>query len=686
MSLDMRQFYQVFFEETEEHLANIEALLLRLDERQPSAGEVAEIFRAAHSIKGSSATFGFEDMAALTHELEDMLDRVRKGKLGLTRAMIDAGLEAVDVLRSLLDAHRGARQPDTGRAERLRQRLAALATQAPDGADRFQDHDDLRRYELVFNLTRVVAGSGLLVGNMLDELGRLGELEIIERPPAQQPEGRWRVRLSTRAEESALRAVLELVTDPGALHLTRMPPDAPDPASSGGFAEEAEDGSYTLFQPFPPAGRREGQPAGEPPVGDAEMSASQTTLAQSPPKAVSVASRSSADAWIRVGVDKVDQMIDLVGELVITRSILQEVANQVDAEVLDRLMHGLGLLERHTRALQESVMSIRMVSVSMVFGRFPRLVRELSARLGKRVRLQMEGEHNALDRGLVERIADPITHLVRNALDHGIEAPALRRAAGKPEEGRLVLRAAHQGSYILIQVEDDGAGLSRERILARAQARGLPVREGMSDAEVWQLICEPGLSTADEISDLSGRGVGMDVVKRNVQALGGQLEIRSTPGRGTCIGVRLPLTLAIVDGLIVGIGSERYVLPFGFVAETLQVSPDAVVVVGGQARMIRVRGDYLPVIELGRVLGVPQAASDWCAGIMVVVEAHGMRAAVLVDSLIDQQQVVIKHLGDHFRRLPVFSAATVLGNGKVALIFDVAGLLERLRSGQTLAA
>jgi len=686
MSLDMRQFYQVFFEETEEHLANIEALLLRLDERQPSAGEVAEIFRAAHSIKGSSATFGFEEMAALTHELEDMLDRVRKGKLGLTPAMIDAGLEAVDVLRSLLDAHRGARQPDTGRAERLRQRLATLATQAPDGADRLQGHDHLRRYELVFNLTRVVAGSALLVGNMLDELGRLGELEIIERPPAQQPEGRWRLRLSTRAEEPALRAVLELVTDPGALHLTRLPPDAPDPGSSGEFAEEAEDGSYTLFQPFPPAGGREGRPDGEPPVGDAEPSAPQPPLAESPPQDMSVASRPSADAWIRVGVDKVDQMIDLVGELVITRSILQEVANQVDSEVLDRLMHGLGLLERNTRALQESVMSIRMVSVSMVFGRFPRLVRELSARLGKRVRLQMEGEHNALDRGLVERIADPITHLVRNALDHGIEAPALRRAAGKPEEGRLVLRAAHQGSYILIQVEDDGAGLSRERILARAQVRGLPVREGMSDAEVWQLICEPGLSTADEISDLSGRGVGMDVVKRNVQALGGQLEIRSTPGRGTCIGVRLPLTLAIVDGLIVGIGSERYVLPFGFVTETLQVSPDAVVVVGGQARMIRVRGDYLPVIELARVLGVPEAASDWCAGIMVVVEAHGMRAAVLVDSLIDQQQVVIKHLGDHFHRLPVFSAATVLGNGKVALIFDVAGLLERLRSGQTLAA
>ena len=694
MSLDMSQFYQVFFEETEEHLASIETLLLRIDEQQPSAGDVAEIFRAAHSIKGSSATFGFDDMSALTHELEDLLDRVRKGSLALTRAMIDAGLEAVDVLRNLLDAHRGEVRPDTERATRVRKRIAALAAgtpgvvvapQAPPAENGF------RGYELAFRLTRVVAGSELLVGNMLDELGRLGELAIIERPDDLQPDGPWRVHLRTRAGEPAVRAVLELVTDPGDLQITETPLIAPQPAAAApateGFAEEAEDGSYTLFEPFPPAEARQPPPAADaPPAMHASASVVQAVVADAPAGTLPAVGRTAQDSSIRVSVDKVDQMVNLVGELVITRSILQEVASQVDAEVFDRLMNGLGLLERNTRELQESVMSIRMVSVSMVFARFPRLVRELGARLGKRVRLEMEGEHNELDKSLVERIADPITHLVRNALDHGIEAPAVRRAAGKPEEGRLVLRAAHQGSYILIEVEDDGAGLPRDRILDSARARGLQAHEGMSDGEIWQLICEPGLSTADAVTELSGRGVGMDVVKRNIVALGGQLDIRSTPGRGTRIGVRLPLTLAIVDGLTVGIGDELYVLPLGFVGETLQVQPEAVIKVGGEARMIRVRGDYLPVLELGRVLGVEGAQTDWCAGIMVLIEANGVRAALFVDSLIDQQQVVIKSLEDHFRRLPGFSAATVLGNGKVALILDVAALVDRLRAGQTMAA
>lgn len=685
MSFDMSQFYQVFFDETEEHLAGIEALLLRIDALQPSPADVAEIFRAAHSIKGSSATFGFDDMAALTHELEELLDRVRKGKLPLQRSMIDAGLEAVDVLRRLLDGYRRGERPDAARAAEVRQRIGALAADAASAAGTSPPASGdaaYRRYELDFRLSRVIAGSELLVDNLLEELGHFGQLDITVRPVSSQPEDRWQALLRTTAGEEAIRAVLELVTDPGDLRIRELDDAVPALVTDGGeFVEEAEDGSYTLFEAFPrlpaqPDNQGGGQVAVPPQVADATEYAA----------ALSARSRGEAESSIRVSVDKVDQMVNLVGELVITRSILQEVANQVDPETFDRLMNGLALLERNTRELQESVMSIRMVAVSAVFARFPRLVRELGTRLGKRVRLEMEGEHNELDKSLVERIIDPITHLVRNALDHGIETPAARRAAGKPEEARLVLRASHQGSYILIEVEDDGAGLSRERILDSARARGLPVHEGMSDAEVWQLIFEPGLSTAGTVTELSGRGVGMDVVKRNIAALGGQLDIRSTSGRGTCFGVRLPLTLAIVDGLIVGVGSELYVLPLGLVDETLQIGADAIVRSGGEARMIRVRGDYLPVIELGRLLGIDDAGTDWGAGIMVVIEASGIRAALLVDSLIDQQQVVIKSLEDHFRRLPGFSAATVLGNGKVALILDVAVLVDRLRAGQTMVA
>lgn len=683
MSLDMSQFYQVFFEETEEHLASIEAILLRIDPQHPAPEEIAEIFRAAHSIKGSSATFGFEDMAGVTHLMEDLLDRVRKGELALSREMVDACLAAGDVLRNQLDAHRGERRPDLERAEAVRSRLAELCDGAAPGAAPQTAAGP--GFDLAFRLARVVSGSELLVDNMLAELAALGDCEIVERPGALQPEGGWRIRLRGVCAESALRGALELVTDPGDLTISPLAPAsavsaADRPALPAEYSEDAEDGSYTLFMPFPPA--REAQPHG----AAAELAAPAAAAGEAAEEHAAGATRGGAETSIRVSVDKVDQMVNLVGELVITRSILQEVASQVDAEVFDKLMNGLGLLERNTRELQESVMSIRMVAVSVVFARFPRLVRELGARLGKQVRLRLEGEHAELDKGLVERIADPLTHLVRNALDHGIETPAQRLAAGKPEEGQVVLRALHQGSYILIEVEDDGAGLSREKILHRARERGMAVHDGMGDAEVWQLICEPGFSTAETVTEVSGRGVGMDVVKRNIGALGGLLEIRSEHGRGTRIGVRLPLTLAIVDGLTVGVGEELYVIPLGFVAETLQAAPETIHRVAGEARMVRVRGDYLPVVDLGRRFAVEGAQRDWSRGIMVLVESNGVRAALFVDTLVDQQQVVIKNLEANFRRVAGFSAATVLGSGKVALILDVAVLVDGVRGGEALAA
>ncbi|THF66505.1 chemotaxis protein CheA [Pseudothauera nasutitermitis] len=675
MSLDLSQFHQLFFEEAGEHLQNIEAILLRIDPRHAAQEDVAEIFRAAHSIKGSGATFGFEDVAALMHAMEELLDRVRKGELPFDERMVEAGLAACDALRNLLDARRGGPPADAARAREAAARLAALAQGAAPSATAgaVAGKDVGTAWEAVFRLARVVAGSELLVDNMLQELARLGACEVLERPGPLGGDGSWRVRIHGPEDEAGLRAVLELVTDPGELVIRAVDAPPAPTADETPYEEEAEDGSYTLFEPFPQL------PADVPAHDEPRPEAVDGDTA--PPQEAHAMSRGGADASIRVSVDKVEELANLVGELVITRSILNELAGEMEAtELFDRLMNGLGLLERNTRELQSSVMAIRMVPVANVFARFPRLVHDLGARLGKRVRLRLEGEQAELDKSLVERIVDPLTHLVRNALDHGIESPAARRAAGKPEEGELVLRALHQGSYILVEVEDDGAGLSRERILASARARGLPASDALSDAEVWQLIFEPGLSTAETVTEVSGRGVGMDVVKRNIAELGGQVEIRSLPGRGTRIGVRLPLTLAIADGLVVGVGDELYVIPLGFVGETLQAPPEAIGRIGGQPRTLRVQGDYLPVIELGRRFAVPGAHAEWTEGIMVLVEANGARAALLVDTLVDQRQVVIKSLEANFRKVAGFSAATVLGNGKVALILDVAALIDGARA------
>jgi two-component system chemotaxis sensor kinase CheA len=442
-------------------------------------------------------------------------------------------------------------------------------------------------------------------------------------------------------------------------------PAAVPPAA---VSADSPDGAYGFFiDPIPPAPAQPG-------------------AAEKPEHKPAATIKPGADNSIRVGVEKVDQLINLVGELVITQAMLTESAAAVDPVRFERLINGLAQLERNTRDIQESVMSIRMLPMSVVFSRFPRVVRELSHKLGKKVELKMIGEETELDKGLVERIADPLTHLVRNSLDHGIEMPEDRAARGKQATGTITLKAYHQSGNVVIEVGDDGAGLSRAKILAKAKERGLPVSDQMTDQEVWQLIFEAGFSTAEQVTEVSGRGVGMDVVKKNIGALGGRVEIESMTGIGTRMTVRLPLTLAILDGMSVAVGRETYIAPLGYVIESLQAERGMIKSVAGVERLIQVRDEYLPVVALHEVFGIPNAVTALDRGIMVVLESDGVRAALFVDAMVGQQQVVIKSLETNYRKVPGISGATIMGDGHVALILDIAALVGMARSALPAAA
>ena len=408
--------------------------------------------------------------------------------------------------------------------------------------------------------------------------------------------------------------------------------------------------------------------------------ATQTThVAKAAPLRTEKAAAAPESSTLRVSVEKVDQLINLVGELVITQAMLAQNSKDVDAAVNAQMASGLADLERNTRDLQEAVMSIRMIPMSLVFNRFPRMMRDLAAKLGKKVELLQVGEATELDKGLVEKITDPLTHLVRNSCDHGIELPADRVAKGKPEQGTITLIATHAGGSIVIEVRDDGKGLNREKLLGKAKERGLDVSDAMTDQEVYGLIFAPGFSTADEVTDVSGRGVGMDVVKKNITALGGTVEIDSAEGYGMTVRVRLPLTLAIMDGMSVGVGKEVYILPLSSVVESFQVTPGLIKTIGGSGRVVEVRDEYMPVVDLERVFNVPRFDFEHVSNIMVVVEAEGGRVAMLVDELLGQQQVVVKNLESNYRKVDDVSGATIMGDGRVALILDIGSLVRRSR-------
>ncbi len=742
MAIDISQFHQVFFEEAAEHLANMEGLLLALDVDAPEAEDLNAIFRAAHSIKGGSGTFGFTDITEVTHVLETLLDRVRKGELRLTAERVDACLAAGDVLKALLAEHQGGPEADREAVRAVCARLESLS--AEQGAS-----TPVTRWRVECNLPPEIAADGARVDDLLAALEDIASIKVEARPEAGAP--RLALWADTDRGEAALREVLGFYAFPEHIYIRAADADAAsgqppgstqgrDEGSAYGFFEDAPGGpatagkevspepGYGFFQDAPgsppspasetgsgqgygffddapgapaggaaPAPGQEeqgfgffpdapGSPAAQPSgVAPAPaLSSSHGRRASDDPAAASVRTgRRDTDkvvvtpevaSSIRVSVEKVDQLINLVGELVITQAMLAQAASHLDPVQAERLLAGIDLLSRNTRDLQEAVMSIRMLPMSMVFNRFPRVVRDLAAKLGKQVELRTIGEATELDKGLIEKITDPLTHLVRNSLDHGIETPDRRIAAGKPPKGTLTLKAAHQGGHIVIEVMDDGAGLNRERILAKARERGLAVSDAMTDQEVWQLIFAPGFSTAEQVTDVSGRGVGMDVVKRNIEGLGGKVELESAPGLGTRITIRLPLTLAILDGMSVRVGGETYIVPLTQMVESLQPNSEDIRSIAGEGRVVHIRGEYLPLIPLAEVLGFAVAGREPSQGILMVVEAEGRRAALCVDELLGQQQVVIKSLESNYRKVEGFSGATILGDGRVALILDIAAV------------
>ncbi|MEZ3498944.1 chemotaxis protein CheA [Pantoea sp. KPR_PJ] len=644
MSMDISDFYQTFFDEADELLADMEQHLLGLDPQEPDAEQLNAIFRAAHSIKGGAGTFGFTVLQETTHILENILDGARRGEMQLSTDIINLFLETKDIMQEQLDAYKTAQEPNaesfTYICEALRQ-LALEAKGLPITAPLAAPVVEAAPVSSGLRV-QLVGLKEKEVDLLQEELGNLGSLSNV-------------VKGSNSLEASIdgvskddIVAVLCFVIEESQIRFPEAGAATAEPAAEAVPAVEAA------------------------PVQSASVSELPVTKRET--KRAAAPAKTSESSSIRVAVEKVDQLINLVGELVITQSMLAQRSGELDPVAHGDLLNSMGQLERNARDLQESVMSIRMMPMEYVFSRFPRLVRDLASKLGKEVELTLLGSSTELDKSLIERIIDPLTHLVRNSLDHGIESPEKRLAAGKVATGNLTLSAEHQGGNICIEVSDDGAGLNRERILAKALSSGLPVSENMTDEEVGMLIFAPGFSTAEQVTDVSGRGVGMDVVKRNIQEMGGHVEIASKQGKGTTIRILLPLTLAILDGMSVRVADEVFILPLNAVMESLQPRSEELKPLAGGECVLEVRGEYLPLVELWNVFDVQGAKTEATQGIVVILQSAGKRYALLVDQLIGQHQVVVKNLESNYRKVPGISAATILGDGSVALIVDVSAL------------
>ena len=703
MTIDISQFYQVFFDEAEELLAEMERLLLAVDVAAPDAEDLNAIFRTAHSVKGGASTFGITDMSEVTHVLESLLDRIRKGEMALTSQHVDAFLAAKDTLKMQLDGHRNGAAVDQDTVANVRMMLHDLSEGLVPAASiiapsflhaetKAHTGEGAHRYKI--ELPSVAQRD---VNALVDELGLMGRVSVT---PIEG--GRSALVITTHESLDDVVAICSFVLDPNDLKIFEAPPltleqraieaaerarieeeqgygffDPADEVPAVSDEQSDDERGYGFFQPIEQIRALAGidAPGAKPAVAVAVVDHEADKKAAKK-DAESKAGESSS---IRVSVEKVDQLINLIGELVITQAMIEQRSGGLDPMMHERLLSSVSQLTRNTRELQEAVMSIRMMPMDFVFSRFPRMVRDLAGKLGKKVDFITHGAATELDKGLIERIVDPLTHLVRNSIDHGIEMPEARAAAGKSEAGRLFLSAGHQGGNIVIEVADDGAGLNRERILAKAAQNGLAVSDTMSDSEVWQLIFAPGFSTAEIVTDVSGRGVGMDVVKRNITAMGGSVDIRSARGFGTTISISLPLTLAILDGMTIRCGEEIYILPLGYVVESLQPRREDIREIAGRGQVLKVRGEYLPLIALHAVFDIEPKSGDPADGIVVILESEGKRAALLIDDLVGQQHVVVKNLEANYRKVSGISGATILGDGGVSLILDVAALVRSSR-------
>ncbi|SFR59929.1 chemotaxis protein CheA [Thiomicrospira sp. ALE5] len=689
----MEVFRQTYLEESFEGLQVMEAGLLELPEGTPDAEKINEIFRAAHSIKGGSGTFGFSEIAGFTHVLETLLDEMRDFKRDVTQHSIRVMLDAVDVLRDMLTKLQDHEPIDQERSDSVQAQMekllagdvAEVTTSAsqPESteADESNNDEDNNAWHIMLHPERHLLQTGNEPLRIFRELQTLGHLDVsaeIEEMVGWEsfnPEElylKWNLMLSGDVSEDDISEVFEWIDGDGA-HIQVLPVKAAGLASGSEQTVSVQD---TVA--VPPAKAASGE-ADTNPVIPEKKPITKANAAQ--PKKTA-----QADGSIRVNLNKIDQMVNLVGELVITQSMLSQFGEQAEQEPdstewIDKLKEGLSHLERHTRELQESVMNIRMLPVSFAFNRMPRIVHDVSQKLGKSIELVMEGENTELDKTMLEQLTDPLVHIVRNSIDHGIESPEKRLAAGKPEKGTVKMAAFHQGGNIVIQITDDGAGINAERIYQKAIEKGVVDPDNhLTEDEIVDLIFHPGFSTAEVVSDVSGRGVGMDVVRRNIRGLGGSVEVETTAGKGSVFTIRLPLTLAILDGQLASVGSQTYVFPLVSIVESIQVDPKLVKGIAGQTELYKLRDQYIPVIRLHSLFGVDQAQTELSEGLLVVVEEGGKRAGLFVDDLMGQQQVVIKSLENNFMKIFGIAGATILGDGKVALIIDVAGVVSSHKS------
>ncbi len=669
MSVDLTQFHDTYFEESFELLDQMEASFLEIQEESFDRDLIDCIFRAAHSIKGGAGTFGFQEINEFTHLCETLLDEVRSGTRELDSTSVNVLLEAVDIVRNMLVARRGGGVAEETSYVSVREELETILGAPAASSSEASDSEVEGGWQIRFRPHENLFHTGNDPVRIIKDLSRLGELEI-EVDDSGVPDFQdldpeccylsWRLALRGSVTREQILESFDWVAEDCDLEI--------EPIDEATGAIDAADPANSPESPASTPAPAETPPKAEP----AAASASPVKKATAPAK------RTDAQS-IRVGIDKIDDLINMVGELVITQSMLKQIGENFEIDHLETLRDKLSLLERNTRELQESVMRIRMVPISFAFNRFPRLVHDLSQKLGKKIDLELQGEQTELDKTVMEKTSDPLVHLVRNGIDHGIETPEERVAAGKPETGILKLNAYHEGGNIVIEISDDGAGLNREKIVARALSQGLlseAEADSIGEDGVADLIFHPGFSTADEVSDISGRGVGMDVVRRNMASIGGTIQLKSREGHGSIFTIRLPLTLAILDGQTIRVGRENFILPLVSICESIQVKSDDVNRIAGKAEVFRLRDEYLPIIRLYRIFDVVPQRTALSAGLIEVVESDRQKVGLFVDELLNQQQVVIKSLETNFKRVDGISGATILGDGTVALILDVAGLVR----------
>ena len=724
MSIDIEQFHGVFFDESDEHLDDMEQLLMSLDIESPDPEELNSIFRAAHSIKGGSGIFGFDALMNLTHVMENLLDKARNNELSITADIVNVLLETLDVLKDTLNAYRDETPvPEDSIAQRIKilnevingqtTDTASDSSVAPSVQSENTQNESLQDDSFGFfddEPGDPASDSDDSFGFFDDEpVSEVSQEETIQSN-SEDDEGFGFFddaldESNLTQETSTQKSVKEdegfgFFDDEETLNTTDMSQTDKSGSAVAGSTKAEEHQGFGFFEDVPSASNintslesasgNNAQSANTPSntattsnnvKAPTNGGAPASTQAKTPSKPPAKKSTARESASIRVDTTKIDAMVNLVGELVITQSMLSMIGQEVEGQVGERLQLAIDELQRNTREIQESVMSMRMLPLTATFNRFPRLVRDLAGKLGKQVELVLQGGSTEIDKSLIEKIVDPLTHLVRNSIDHGIETPEKRAAAGKPEKGTVILSAEQKGGSIIISIIDDGGGLHRDKILDKARSNGLAVSDDMPDSEVWQLIFQPGFSTAEAITDVSGRGVGMDVVRRNIESIGGRIDIESSAGEGSAFFIHLPLTLAIVDGMCVSVGKQIFVIPLLNIIESFQPTKQQLKTLGNDT-VLYIRDQYWPLVPLYDFMEVEGAALSPTEGIVVLLESSKKRFGILVDALVGQQQVVIKSLEEHYRKVAGIAGATIMGDGKVALIIDADSIATTYTSSQ----